>query len=95
MQKYKILLELTNFNPKRSADFEDSNIIRIFAEKFELWQERPNKSLVPPTNNNRESANQRCIFPIFSHFIADNFTFRRTMGTGQRLAVEEEGRRHT
>lgn len=33
------------FHPKRSADFVDSNIIRIFAEKFELWQERPNKSL--------------------------------------------------
>jgi hypothetical protein len=45
VQKYKIVLELTNFNPKRSADFVDSIIIRIFAENFELWQERPNKSL--------------------------------------------------
>jgi hypothetical protein len=31
--------------PKRSTDFVDSIIIRIFAEKFELLQERPNMSL--------------------------------------------------
>ena len=29
------------------ADCVDSIIFRIFAEIFELWQERPNKSLVP------------------------------------------------
>ena len=43
------------------ADFVDSIIFRIFAEIFELWQERPNKSLVPPTNNNRESANDDAV----------------------------------
>jgi len=61
-------LELTNFNPKRSADFVDSIIIRFFAENFELWQERPNKSLVPPTNNNREIAN----FDAFSRLLVNS-----------------------
>ena len=60
MQKYKIVLKLTNFNPKRSADFEDSNIIRIFAEILS-YSKKDQTRVLWPYNNYRESANDDAV----------------------------------
>ena len=60
MQKYKIVLELTNFNSKRSADFVDSIIIRFFAEILSYSKKDQTRALWP-YNNYRESANDDAV----------------------------------